>query len=211
MRWLDSVCSIPAAQFKEHIRRTVEFSALHGAAVWLTWSFIYPAQQALLGESPHAIVFFAPALLFLPAAIKALATWMYAWWAAIYILPTAMLQHMILGFGWDGQHLLVLLVYLIMPPLMRNLLQLAGLKSGRASALKSWRSMFAILLMSSIATAGALILVHETSLPLSQTLAFIGLVLVGDTAGAAIILLLLIVYFRQRDIARRQAARKDEI
>lgn len=199
------------SQVKDHVRRTVEFCALHGAAVLLTWALVYPAQQALLGESLRSSVFFVPVLLFLPAVVKALATWMYAWWAAVYIFPTALLQHVMLGFGWSAQHLLLLLAYLITPPLVRSLLHFVGLDMRPGSHLKSWRSMFAIMLMSSIAIGSALILILGVDLSFVQALIFIGLVALGDAAGATVVLLSLILFFRRRDLARRQIARQDEV
>lgn len=190
----------------DHFRRTIEFSLLHGAAVGLTWFVVHPVQGAVMGAEVAGALFLMPVLLFLPAVIKALAAWMYGWWAAIYILPTALLQHLLLGLPWREADLLLIGLYVSVAPLARSCLRLVGPNVGPPSHLRTWRSMFAMMVMSSIVLASAYLLVYQTHVLFYEALLFIVLCILGDATGAALVLLLFVAFFRARDRVARPLA-----
>ena len=192
------------------LRRTVEFSLLHGAAVGLTWFVIYPVQGAVVGPQLADALFLIPVLLFLPAVIKALAAWMYGWWATIYILPTALWQHLLLGFSWRETDVLLIALYVSVAPLARSCLRLAGLNLGSSGHLRTWRSMFAMMVISSIVLASAYLLIHQDQILFYDAVLFIILCVLGDAAGAALVLLLFVAFFRARDRVVRPLADRNE-
>lgn len=182
-----------------HCRRVAEFSFLHGAAVGLTWFGTYPAQGAVLGAHLEGANFIVPVLLFLPAIIKTLAAWMYGWWAVLYILPTALFQHAFLGLSFDGGQLVMLMVYLVIAPLVKSSLELFGFDFATSRESHSWRSLLSIMVVASVATAGTFVVLDGRFTSLPEVMAFVLLWVVGDLAGAALVLLSLILVFRAKD------------
>lgn len=187
----------------ELVRRTIEFSVLHGAAVGLTWFIIHPVQGAMIDAEAAGALVLIPVLLFLPAIIKTLAAWMYGWWAAIYILPTALWQHLLLGLSWRATDLLLIGLYVSVAPLARSCLHLVGLNQRPPSHLRTWRSMFAMMVISSVILASAYLLIYEGQVLLQEALLFIVLCVLGDAAGAALVLILFVAFFRAKDRATR--------
>ena len=191
----------------DHFRRMLEYSLLHGIAVGLTWYVIYPIQDRLVSEWFREAVFPVPVLFFLPAIIKALAAWMYGWWAILYILPTALLQHVLLDIAWDASGLMMMALYVSVAPIFGSLLRLADPKTPATRHLQTWRSLFAMVIMSSIAIASAYVLVYRIDAQFDAALLFVLLIVFGDALAAAVLLFMLIVFFRARERRAQPIAR----
>ena len=191
------------AGWADHIRRTCEFTAIHGAAIVLTWFVIYPVQSAVQGRWLADSLFVVPVLLFLPAVIKALAAWMYGWWAMLYILPTALLQHLLLDLPIDLAQLSKLSVYLVSAPLVRSALVGLGLQFAGSRGPHSWRCLIIIVLLSSMMLAGMFLLLYGADASVGEAGLFVTLFLFGDIAGSAFVLVLLLVIFRVKESRQR--------
>ena len=183
----------------DHFRHTCEFTAIHGAAVLLTWFVIYPLQSAVLGRWLTDTLFLVPVLLFLPTVIKALAAWMYGWWSILYILPTTLIQHLVLDLPMDLAQFSKLSIYLVSAPLVRSALLGLGLKVGASRSLHSWRCLVMIVLLSSMMLAGMFRLLYGADASVGEAGLFLALFLFGDIAGSAFILVLLILVFRIKE------------
>ena len=190
----------------DHCKRICEFTLLHGAAVFVTWFVIYPLQSAVLGTRLTEALFLVPVLLFLPTVIKALAAWMYGWWAVLYILPTALVQHLMLDLPLDATQLSKLVVYLVSAPLVRSCLANMGLDINASRGLHTWRFLIFIVLLSSIMLAAAFLILYAPNLSIREAGLFLALFVLGDIAGSAFVLLILVLVFRFRE-GRFRAAR----
>ncbi len=195
-----------------HLRRTLEFSLLHGVAVILTWYVIYPVQTALVGDNFNDAISIVPILLFLPAVVKAIAAWMHGWWAVIYIFPTATLQPFIMGAQIDAAILLKLSVYLLSAPIIRNCLILLSVVAGaKYRSLRTWRSLVVIVILSSFAAGSCFSFIGRDDVILTELVLFVFLFLLGDVAGAFAVLAALALFFRIRRRIRTATSVRSEV
>ena len=190
LRWL---------RHRDHIQRTWEFSILHGAAVALTLLVVLPIQKLALGDLYADAPMALPALLFLPAIVKALAAWMYRWWAILYILPTALVQHLFAGFSLDWGHVLELSVYLVSAPLVIGVLGLLGLNCRLCQRLNSWRVLLCIVVVSSAILASFRLVFHYPEIAFGEGGLFLSLSVASDLAGSLLVLSVLMAFFRARE------------
>ena len=181
-----------------HCRRLAEFSLVHGVAVGLTWFVVYPLQGVALGIDLDNAILVMPVLLFLPAIVKALAAWMYGWWSVLYILPTAIVQHLILGGTLDGNDIVLLFLYLTVFPFVKSWLELFGLDFSTSRRLHTWRSLLMIMVASSVLLAGSFVLLDRPEISLAGAILFVMLCVTGEVMGAAVVLLTLLVLFRAK-------------
>lgn len=195
----------------DHCRRTCEFTVLHGAAVILTWFVVVPLQSALLGGWLGDKLFLVPALLFLPTVIKALAAWMYGWWAVLYIMPTALLQFAIVGHSFDLMQLMKLAAYLISAPVVRSCLARIGLDPSKCRTLHTWRFLIVIVVLSSVMLAAVFLILYAQNLSLQEAGLFLGLFVLGDLAGSAFVLIALVFAVRFKERRLRIAGVRREI
>lgn len=172
---------------------------MHGAAVALTWFVAYPLQGAVLGDDLDDAVLVIPALLFLPSIVKALAAWMYGWWSVVYIMPTALAQHLILGRSLDAVDLVLLTLYLVVVPLVKGWFELLGFNFSVSRHLHTWRSLVIIMVTSSVLFASSFVLLDRPDISLIEAILFVLLCVTGDVTGAAVVLLSLIFIFRAKD------------
>ena len=182
-----------------HCRRLAEFSLAHGAAVGLTWFVVYPLQGVVLGADLDEASLLMPALLFLPTIVKTLAAWMYGWWAVLYILPTAIAQHLLLGLSLDGSDLVVLFLYLAVVPLVKSWLEQLGLDFSASRHLHTWRSLMMIMVASSAVLAGTFVVLHRPDSSLVEAILFVSLCITGDIMGAAFVMLSFLALFRAKE------------
>lgn len=134
---------------QNHGRRILEFSIFHGAAIMLTWLVVAPLQGFAADDLLSNTQLHAPLSLFFVAIVKALAAWMYRWWAVLYIMPTAFIQH----FGWgatvEWSQLAELTLYLTSAPLAICFLEFLGLNLKSSRGLHSLRSLLCVVVISS--------------------------------------------------------------
>ena len=101
----------------------------------LAWIVIVPLQGLAVGDLLPGASLHAPAYLFFPAVVKALAAWMYCWWSVLYTWPTVLIQHL----GWDAtmewSQLVELTLYLTSAPLTICFLEYLGLNRTTAKGL----------------------------------------------------------------------------
>ncbi len=185
---------------KAHIRRLIEFSVLHGAAVVMTLFVSYPVQEFLIRDGLDQALFMTPALLFFPAVVKALAAWMYGWWAVLYILPTSVVLHkFFLGNLIEWNHLAIVTIYLTAAPAVKLCLEQFGLDFETSRELHTWRSLFVIMVFSSVVTASSILVLIGDPNSILEGVLFALLFVLGDATGAMIFLLSFLVYFRLRE------------
>ncbi len=187
---------------RDHCRRVLEFSLLHGLAVGLTWLVIFPVQSALLGGSLTETLALMPVLLFLPAVIKALAAWMYGWWAVIYVMPTALAQHVILGGILDWAGLVTLTIYLSAASIVISVMKLMEPDFAIRRRFHAWRLLILITFLASILQAIIIQLPYLVDMTITEFFIFLSMSVVGDVAGGTLTLLALLALFRMKERLR---------
>lgn len=191
-------------EWNMHAKHVVEFSFAHGLAVYITWFAVYPLQEAAIGAALQDIVFYMPALLFLPTVAKALAAWMYGWWAIVYIAPTAVLQHMILDLSFEPRNLIMLFLYLSVAPAVRAILKFSGFDLSSTPNAPLWRRLVVVILLSSTLLSASVLWVYQIDVPFGEAAIFMSMFVLGDVAGTLLALFGLIVFFRFQDRRRSQ-------
>ena len=185
---------------KVHVRRLTEFSVLHGIAIAITVFVSYPVQRFLIQDGLDETLFLTPALLFFPAIIKALAAWMYGWWAVLYILPTSLiLHHYFLGNLVEWNHLAIVATYATTAPAVKLCLEQFGLDFARSRELHTWKSLVVIMTISSVVTASSILAFVGDPSSASEAVLFALLFVMGDVIGAVLLLFSLLFYFRLRE------------
>lgn len=169
---------------------------MHGVAIAITCLVAFPIQIAAIGGPSHDNIAFVVVFPFFPAVVQALAAVMYHWWAVLYLTPTTLAYHLIVGLQPDLAHFLSLMMCVASVPMVISCMQWGGYDFSQCRKLHNWRCLVGLVALSSLLSASCALLVAGALPSPGGVLSFLTLFAASRVLGAALFLLFMIVCFR---------------
>ena len=182
-----------------HSRRIIEFSLLHSGAILLTMLVSYYMELIVLTRDLAHVFLTMPFFFFFPALIKALAAWMYGWFAVIYIFPTTYIQYILAEVEFTPLSSLLFISYLISAPLVMTCRKHIVENIWRVRFKDDWRQFLVLTLLSSVLVGQTWVFVMIPNASIFEVASVTALLVIGDVFCAVLGLLILIMFFRIRD------------